>query len=56
MVENDILTEFREVGTEKKKKKVIKRWSQAESFSIFENHVYMSKKNLLFAQKFVAIF
>ena len=32
---------------------VIKRWSAAESFSIFENHVHMSKKNLMFAHFFV---
>ena len=32
---------------------VIKRWSVAESFTIFENHVYRIKKNLMFAQKFV---
>ena len=32
----------------------IKRWSEAESFTIFENHVYGSKKNLMFAQKFEA--
>ena len=31
----------------------VKRWSEAESFTIFENHVYTSKKNLMFAQKFV---
>ena len=31
----------------------IKRWSEAESFTIFENHVYTSKKNLMFAQKYV---
>ena len=33
---------------------VIKRWSEAESFTIFENHVYRSKKNLMFAQNFEA--
>ena len=33
---------------------VIKRWSEAESFTIFENHVYTSKKNLTFAINFVA--
>ena len=27
---------------------VIKRWSEAESFTIFENHVYTSKKNPIF--------
>ena len=32
---------------------VIKRWSEAESFTIFENHVYTSKKNLTFARNFV---
>ena len=32
---------------------IIKRWSVAESFTIFENHVYRIKKNLMFAQKFV---
>ena len=32
----------------------IKRWSEAESFTIFENHVYTSKKNLIFAMKFEA--
>ena len=31
----------------------IKRWSEAESFTIFENHVYTSKKNLTFARNFV---
>ena len=31
---------------------VIKRWSEAESFTIFENHAYKSKKNLMFAQNF----
>ena len=36
--------------------KLVKRWSEAESFTILENHVYMSKKNLMFAQKLVAIF
>ena len=34
--------------------KIIKRWSEAESFTIFENHVYTSKKNLIFAINFVA--
>ena len=33
---------------------VIKRWSEAESFTIFENHVYRSKKNLMFAINFEA--
>ena len=33
---------------------IIKRWSEAESFTIFENHVYTCKKNLMFAQKFEA--
>ena len=33
---------------------VIKRWSEAESFTIFENHVKTSKKNLTFAINFVA--
>ena len=33
---------------------IIKRWSVAESFTIFENHVYRIKKNLMFAQKFEA--
>ena len=33
---------------------LIKRWSEAESFSIFENHVYTSKKNLMFARNFEA--
>ena len=32
---------------------LVKRWSEAESFTIFENLVYMNKKNLMFAQKFV---
>ena len=32
----------------------IKRWSVAESFTIFENHVYRSKKNLMFAINFEA--
>ena len=32
----------------------IKRWSEAESFTIFENHVYRSKKNLMFAINFEA--
>ena len=32
----------------------IKRWSKAESFTIFENHEYTSKKNLTFAINFVA--
>ena len=32
----------------------IKRWSEAESFTIFENHAYRSKKNLMFAQNFEA--
>ena len=32
---------------------IIKRWSEAESFTIFENHVYTSKKNLTFARNFV---
>ena len=34
----------------------IKRWSEAESFTIFENHAYRSKKNLMFAQNFEATF
>ena len=38
------------------KKSIIKRWSEAESFTIFENHVYRSKKNLMFAQNFEATF
>ena len=33
---------------------ITKRWSKGESFTIFENHVYTSKKNLMFAQKFEA--
>ena len=33
---------------------VIKRWSEAESFTIFENHVYRSKRNLMFAMNFEA--
>ena len=33
--------------------KVIKRWSVAESFTIFENHVYSHLKNLIFARKCV---
>ena len=33
---------------------IVKRWSVAESFTIFENHVYRVKKNLMFAQKFEA--
>ena len=33
---------------------LIKRWTEAESFTMFENHVYSSKKNLMFAQKFDA--
>ena len=32
---------------------MFKRWSEAESFTIFENHVYTSKKNLTFAINFV---
>jgi hypothetical protein len=28
---------------------IIKRWSKAESFTIFENHVYPCKKSLMFA-------
>ena len=34
----------------------IKRWSEAESFTIYENHAYRSKKNLMFAQNFEATF
>ena len=33
---------------------IIKRWSEAESFTIFENYVYTSKKNLTFAINFEA--
>ena len=33
-------------------RKLNKRWSEAESFTIFENHVYISLKNLMFAQIF----
>ena len=33
---------------------IIKRWSVAESFTIFENHVYRIKKNLMFAGNFEA--
>jgi hypothetical protein len=33
---------------------IIKRWSEAESFNIFENHVYTSKKNLICARNFEA--
>ena len=33
---------------------IIKRWSEAESFTTFENHAYRSKKNLMFAQNFEA--
>jgi hypothetical protein len=33
---------------------IIKRWSAAESFSIFENQVYSHWKNLTFAINFVA--
>ncbi len=33
---------------------IIKRWSAAESFSIFENQVYSHQKNLTFAINFVA--
>jgi hypothetical protein len=32
---------------------MFKRWSEAESFTIFENHVYTSKKILTFAINFV---
>ena len=31
---------------------LIKRWSEAESFTIFENHVYTCKKIFAFAQIF----
>ena len=41
-------------NVERSKDRVIKRWSEAESFTIFENHVYTSKKNLTFAIKFEA--
>ena len=34
--------------------KFIKRWSAAESFTIFENQVYCHQKNLTFAINFVA--
>ena len=33
---------------------IIKRWSEAESFTIFENYAYRSRKNLMFAQNFEA--
>ena len=33
---------------------LIKRWSEAESFTIFENHVYITTKNLIFARNFEA--
>ena len=33
---------------------IIKQWSEAESFTMFEKHVYSGKKNLMFAQKFDA--
>ena len=36
------------------KKNFIKRWSFAPSFTMFENHAYRSKKNLMFAQNFEA--
>ena len=32
---------------------IIKRWSEAESFTIFENHAYSHYKNLTFARNFV---
>ena len=35
------------------KNNIIKRWSEAESFTIFENHVYSHLKNLIFARKCV---
>ena len=41
-------------NVERSKDRVIKRWSEAESFTIFENHVYTSKKNLTFAINFEA--
>ena len=34
---------------------IVKRWSEAESFTIFENHVYSHYKNLMFAGFFVAL-
>ena len=34
-------------------KSIIKRWSVAESFTFFENHVYSHQKNLIFAINFV---
>ena len=37
------------VGRNDTRSSIIKRWSEAESFTIFENHVYPSKKNLMFA-------
>ena len=32
---------------------IIKRWSEAESFTIFENHAYSHYKNVTFARNFV---
>ena len=40
---------FHKVVDEFKHKVIIKRWSVAESFTIFENHVYSHYKNITFA-------